>query len=79
MTAGDDFAAPDLGAAAVPGASAGLLGEVLTLAWAPLTRAVPGWAACAYAAWEPGKVSSVTLTAATTHSATAATAIAGPG
>ncbi len=43
-------------------------------------RAVTGRrGAWAWAAWEPGKVSSVTLTAATTHSATAAAAIAGPG
>ena len=38
-----------------------------------------GWAAWACAAWEPAKVSSVTLTAATTHTATAAVAIAAPG
>ena len=36
-------------------------------------------AAWACAAWEPAKVSSVTLTAATTHTATAAAAIAAPG
>ena len=77
--AGDDLAGPDSGAATVPGAPAGLLGEVPTLAWTPLIWAVLGWGARTFAAWEPGKASSVTLTAATTHTATAAAAIAGPG
>jgi hypothetical protein len=50
-------------------ADAGLLGEVLTL----------GSATWAWAALEPATVSSVTLAAATAHSATAKVAITAPG
>jgi hypothetical protein len=67
----------DPGAAAGAGGPARLAGKAPALAWAPLT--VPDRPACAYAAWEPAKVSSVTLTAATTHTVTAAAAIAAPG
>jgi len=38
-----------------------------------------GWPVWACAAWDPAKVSSVTITTAATHSATAAVATAGPG
>ncbi len=55
--------------AAEAGAAAGRLEEVPAV----------GLVTWASAAWEPAKVSSVTLTAATTHSATAAVAIAAPG
>jgi hypothetical protein len=48
---------------------AGPLEEILKLGWA-------GWAC---AAREPSKASSVTLTAATTHTAAATVAIAAPG
>ena len=82
MTVGDGLAAADVGAVAVAGAAAGLLEEVPALvwaAWACAAREPVGWAAWACAAREPAKVSSVTLTAATTHTATAVAAIATPG
>lgn len=76
MTVGDGLAAADAGAVAV--AVAGLPEWVAMLAWV-------GWGCVALesgvwatAAREPAKVS-VTLTAATTHTATAAAAIATPG
>jgi len=79
-TAGEDPAV-DPGAAAVAGAAAGLVGGVRTLAWAAweLLAWAVGWAAWADAAWEPKNVSSVTPTAARTHTAMAAAAIAVPG
>ena len=76
MTVGEGLAA-DAGAVAVVGA--GLLGYVAILvwvAWACVARESGVWAA---AAPEPAKVSVVTLTAATTHTATAVAAIATPG
>ena len=82
MTVGDGLAAADAGAVAVAGAAAGLLAEVPALVWAVgvcATREPVVWVAWAYAACEPAKVSSVTLTAATTHTATAVVAIAAPG
>jgi hypothetical protein len=39
----------------------------------------PAGGTWAWATWEPAKVSSVTLTAAATHTATAVVAIAAPG
>ena len=82
MTVGDGLAAADVGAVAVAGAAAGLLeggpGACMG-AWVCAAREPVGWAAWAYAACEPAKVSSVTLTAATTHTATAVVAIAAPG
>ncbi len=80
---GDGLAEADVGAVAVTGAGAGLLEEIPAFAWAVwafVARGEPvGRAAWAYAAWEPAKVSSVTLTAATTHITTAVVAIAAPG
>ena len=72
MTVGD-------GLAAGVGAAAGLLGEVATLAWVAWACAAPEPVVWAAAAREPAKVSRVTHTAATTHTAIATAAIATPG
>ena len=82
MTVGDGLAVADLGAVAVAGTTAGLLAEVPALvcaAWACAVREPVGWAVWTCAAKEPAKVSSVTLTAAASHTTTATAAIATPG
>ena len=82
MTVGDGLGAADARVVAVAGAAAGLLKEFPALtwvAWVCAAREPVGWVAWAYAVCEPAKVSSVTLTAATTHTATAIVAIAAPG
>ena len=71
----------DLRAAAVVGTAVGLT-EVAALvgaAWACVAGEPAGWPVWACAARGPAKVSSVTATAATTQSTTAAVAIAAPG
>ena len=81
MKAGDGLAAADVVAVAVAWTAAGFLGEVpafVWAAWACVAWEPVGWADRACAAWEPAKVSRRTLTAAATHSATAAVAIATP-
>ena len=60
-------------------AVAGLPGRIATLVWVVWACVARGPGVWASAAREPVKVSSVTLTAATTHTATAAAAIATPG
>lgn len=77
MTVGDGLAATDVGAVAV--AASGLLGWVAVLVWAGWGCAAPELGVWASATREPVKVSNVTLTAATTHIATAAAATATPG
>jgi hypothetical protein len=67
LTAGDGLALAD--ARLADGAAAGRFEEV----------AAVGRGTWASAAWEPAKVSSRTLTAAATHTATAVVAIAAPG
>ena len=82
MTVGDGLAVADVGPVAVAGAAAGLLAEVPTRVWAAracAAREPVGWITWACAARGPAKVSSVTLTAATTHTATAVAAITAPG
>ena len=79
MALGDGLPAADVGAVTVVWTTAGLLEEIPALvwaAWACVARAPVGWAC---AAWAPAKVSSVTITAAATHTATAVVAIATPG
>ena len=76
MTVGDGLAA---GVGAVAVAAAGFLGEVATLAWVAWACAVREPVVWAAAAWGPAKVSIVTLIAASTHTTTAAAAIAIPG
>ena len=73
LAVGDGRAEADARVAAGTGAwvvaGAGLVAGALPLGPAP-------WA---WAEWEPARASSVTITAATTHSTTAAAAIAAPG
>ena len=69
LTAGDGLAWADARPFAEAGAAVGRLERVPAV----------GSGAWACAAWEPAKMSSVTLTAATTHTATAVVAIAAPG
>ena len=76
MTVGDGLAA-DEGAVAV--GVAGLLEWIATLVWVGWGCGAPESGVWASAAREPAKVSIVTLTAATTHTATAAAATAAPG
>lgn len=88
MTVAEGFAPADVWAAEVAGAAdvaeaaTGLLAEVPALVWAAwvcAARELVVWATRACAACEPPKVTSSTLTAATTHTATAIVAIAAPG
>ena len=82
MKVGVGLAAADVGAVAVAEAPAGLLEEVPALvraAWPGVVRELAGGAGWACAAWGPAKRSSVTLTAAATHIATAVVATAAPG
>ena len=77
MTVGDGLAATDAWAVAV--AVAGLLEWVATLVWVGWGCAARESGVWASAAREPPKVRIMTLTAATTHTATAPAAIATPG
>ena len=82
MKAGDGLAAADVGAVAVAWTAAGFPEEVPALGWVTWACVVyepVGWASLACAAWEPAKVNRMAVTAAATHTATAAVAIAGPG
>jgi hypothetical protein len=76
VTEGDGLAVADSGAVVV---AAGLPEEVAALVWVAWVWAAREPVVWASAAREPAKVIIVTLTAATIHIVTAATAIATPG